>query len=297
MANAGRTAGASPNLTISPLTISPSHHLAMAPPSPSFAELEAVERDAWIDLYAAAPEAVRQALGIDCRVLDGGALLLCRGIDHIQFNRVAALGVTEPARAETLALALAEFARAGVRNWIVQAPEQAVGLAEACARHGLQPHPRAWVKFQRPVAAVDSPTRLSLREAGPADAPAFGATAAAAFGMPAAVGAWLAALVGRPRWHCFLALDAAEAVAAGAVYVAGAGSWLGIGGTLASHRRLGGQLALLAARIRHAAQAGCAWLTTETGRPNPGEAAPSYQNIQRAGFRVAYVRPNLTRPA
>jgi hypothetical protein len=33
----------------------------------------------------------------------------------------------------------------------------------------------------------------------------------------------------------------------------------------------------------------------KTGLPHPGEAGPSYHNIQRAGFVTAYVRPNLTR--
>jgi hypothetical protein len=262
---------------------------------PSFADIELIERDACIDMYAAAPEGVRRALGIDCRPIDEGALLLCRGIDHIQFNRLASIGVREPARAETVKLAVAEFERAAVKNWIVQAPAQASGLAEACAQCRLEPHPRSWVKFQRPAAAIELSTRLSVREAGASDAQAFGATAAAAFQMPPIVVDWLAALVARPRWHCFLALDGTLPVAAGAVYIDGPGAWLGIGGTLPEHRKQGAQSALLAARITRAALSGCAWVSTETGLPHPGEAGPSYHNIQRAGFATAYVRPNLTR--
>lgn len=246
-------------------------------------------------MYAAAPEGVRKALGLDCRPIDDGALLLCRGIDHIQFNRLAAIGVREPARAETVAFAVAEFEGAGLKNWIVQVPAQASGLADACAQYGLEPHPRSWVKFQRPAAAIELPTSLCLREAGASDAQAFGVTAAAAFAMPAIVVDWLAALVARPRWHCFLAFDGALPVAAGAVYVDGRGAWLGIGGTLPAHRKLGAQSALLAARITRAAHSGCSWASTETGLPHPGEAGPSYHNIQRAGFAIAYVRPNLTR--
>jgi GNAT superfamily N-acetyltransferase len=262
---------------------------------PSFADLELIERDACIDMYAAAPEGVRKALGLVCRPIDDGVLLVCRGIDHIQFNRLAAIGWREPARAETVARAIAEFEGAGVKNWIVQAPAQANGLAKACAQLGLQPHPRSWVKFQRPAAAIELPTRLSLREASASDAQAFAATAAAAFQMPPIVVDWLAALVARPRWHCFLAWDGALPVAAGAVFMDGQGAWLGLGGTLPTHRKLGAQSALLAARITRAAHLGCAWASTETGLPHPGEAGPSYHNIQRAGFATAYVRPNLTR--
>jgi hypothetical protein len=50
---------------------------------------------------------------------------------------------------------------------------------------------------------------------------------------------------------------------------------------------------LLAARINAVIAGGCTLLTTEIGIPHAGEAAPSYANIQRAGFAVAYPHPNL----
>jgi hypothetical protein len=113
--------------------------------------------------------------------------------------------------------------------------------------------------------------------------------------MPAIVTDLFGALVGRRRWHCFLALENSTPVGAGVVYINGPYAWLGIAGTLSSRRRLGAQSALLAARISNAAELRCTWLTTETGLPHPGEAAPSYCSIQRGGFQIAYVRPNLTR--
>jgi hypothetical protein len=93
-----------------------------------------------------------------------------------------------------------------------------------------------------------------------------------------------------------LAWDGDTPIATGAVFVSGRAAWLGIGATLATHRRQGAQSAMLAARVGIAAQAGCRTITTETGIPQPGEAGPSYVNIQRAGFRIAYRRPNLRRP-
>jgi hypothetical protein len=47
------------------------------------AQIEAVERDGWLDIYAAAPAPLRSALGVAQRPVDDGALLICRAIDHL----------------------------------------------------------------------------------------------------------------------------------------------------------------------------------------------------------------------
>ena len=45
-------------------------------------------------------------------------------------------------------------------------------------------------------------------------------------------------------------------------------------------------------RARDAAAQGCRWLTVETAEEKWEKPAPSYRNMVRAGFRVAYSRPN-----
>ena len=54
---------------------------------------------------------------------------------------------------------------------------------------------------------------------------------------------------------------------------------------------------MLAARIAAGLAEGCRGFVTETGRPLPGEDAPSFRNIERAGFRPVYERPSLWRPS
>ena len=260
------------------------------------AQIEAIERDAWLDIYAAAPPPLRSALGIMQRRVDDGALLICRAIDHLQFNRLGYLGITAPARAEAVDAALADFDAAGVKNWIIHVTPGADALNAVCAARGLTPHPRTWAKFMRDNRAAPTvATSLTVREVDAAGGRAFGATAAQGFGMPPAVGDWLAALAGRPRWRCFVGFDGDTPAAAGALFIDGGCAWLGIGATVGSHRKQGAQSAILAARINAAVASGCTLLTTETGIPQPGEPAPSYANIQRAGFAVAYPRPNLGR--
>jgi GNAT superfamily N-acetyltransferase len=165
-----------------------------------------------------------------------------------------------------------------------------------CEARGLVPHPRTWAKFIRGNDLATVSTRLNVREASLQDGDAFGHIVAQTYGLPTTAAQWMTALVGRPHWHCLMAFDGDAPVAAGAVYVGGEAAWFGLGATLPSHRRLGAQSALLAARVETAARHGCRVLTTETGVPHPGEAGPSYHNIQRAGFRIAYLRPNLRRP-
>jgi hypothetical protein len=269
---------------------------APAPVAPSVvAEIERIERDAWADIYAAAPNDIRQALGISHQAVDDGLLLICRALDHIQFDRLGGLGVASPARAEALDQAIAAFDAAGVKNWVVHVAANATALDWLCAARGLTAHPRTWAKFVRGAEPATTRNDLVVREIGRDEADAFGATAASAFGLPSIVGRWLSVLPGRPRWQCFMAFDGNDPMTAGALYLDGRTAWLGVGGTIASRRGRGGQSAVLAARINAARAAGCSLLTTETGIPQPGEAAPSYGNIQRAGFRVAYPRPNLRR--
>lgn len=260
------------------------------------AQIEMIERDAWLDMFAAPSKEVAAKLGLEHRALDGGALLISRTLDNLQFNRLASLGVTAPVREETFDAAIAAFGNAGVRNWVVHVAEGATSLLELCRRRGLVPHARTWAKFVRGPDKPEARTSLAIERIGREDAAAFGSVASKAFGMPPLTAEWLASIVGRPRWHCFMACEGGVPIAAGVAFIDGKAAWLGIGGTLASHRGRGAQSALLAARIEAAAREGCTVLTTETGVPHPGEAAPSYGNIQRAGFRLAYARPNFCRP-
>jgi GNAT superfamily N-acetyltransferase len=258
--------------------------------------IEAIERDAWADMYAAAPDEVRAALRIEERVIDDGALLIVGAVDNLQFNRLAGLGFVRPPSSTALDEAIAGFDAAGLRDWIIQVPEFSIGLGELCEARGLTPHPRTWAKFHRDATPVPAPpTSLSIEEVAADRGAAFGAVAAAGFGLPPIIGQWLAALPGRAGWRCFVGFDGPTPVAAGALFVNGRAAWLGIAATLPAYRGRGGQPAILAARIEAARLAGAEALTTETGIPHDNEPAPSFNNIQRAGFKIAYRRPNYRR--
>ena len=262
-----------------------------------YRDIERVERDAWLDLYAAAPLDAAAELDLGYALKGDAALLIMRQVDALTFNRLACLGVLSPAQPEALDKTIAAFDEAGVRNWVVQVPEGETALEALCGARGLSPHRRVWAKFVRRPGVISAQTSLEVRTIGPEHAPAFGEIAAGVFGLPPAAAKWFSALVDRPQWTCFMAFDGDTPVATGALFVEGDCGWLGVGATLGAYRQRGAQSALLAARIAHATAAGVRIMTTETGIPHPGESGPSYGNIQRAGFGIAYLRPNFCRPA
>jgi hypothetical protein len=52
----------------------------------------------------------------------------------------------------------------------------------------------------------------------------------------------------------------------------------------------------MARRIHDAVAMGSEWLVTETGEDLPERPNPSFRNMMRAGFLVAYQRRNYLRP-
>ncbi len=140
-------------------------------------------------------------------------------------------------------------------------------------------------------------TDLRVEAAEPKNADVFARTFLSGYGAPAGLAELVAALVGRPGWHCFIAFDGDAPAATGALYARGALCWLGVAATLPACRRRGAQGALLAARIRRAAEIGCTRLVTETGERTGDRPSVSYRNILRSGFAESYVRPNFVAPA
>lgn len=244
------------------------------------------ELEAFRDLYAAAPPEV------GARTTEiGGAL--CLRLDPLSavtmFNRVLCLGLEAPATDEQLDEAL-EFLQ-GVQAYVTVAPgAEPQDLDERLEARGLAPD-RGWTKFSRSTA--DPPqVRTALRVERDESGEAFAEAATRGFEVPDLFLDWLRRLPGRDGWQCFVAFDEDVPAAAGALFIRGNVGWNGIGATVPEQRGKGGQSALLAARIKAAAEAGCEVVVTETGEPVDGVPNGSYRNILRAGFEPVYVRAN-----
>ncbi|WUD72773.1 GNAT family N-acetyltransferase [Streptomyces sp. NBC_00510] len=157
------------------------------------------------------------------------------------------------------------------------------------------------VKFAAPVEDVIAAGRslrlgdgLSVEVVRPRHAAEWARTVATAMGIggrcfpPAAV-----ATTGHPSWRPFGVWDGeGNIVAGGNVRIHGRVASLFAGGTLPQARDLGAQGALIHARALAAREAGCEWLVVETGPSTPEDPNPSYRNMLRYGFGIAYRRPS-----
>jgi GNAT superfamily N-acetyltransferase len=252
---------------------------------------ELVELEAYRRFFAAGPGAQTASIG-------GAAALALPGIPSTMLNRVTGLGLVEPATEEHLDDIAAFFEPFGVEYAIAIAPQaQPAELTGLLAERGFASG-YAWTKFTRAAdEAAASITDLRVELVGPERGQDFALVVLEAYEMAASAAGLLAVAPELEGYSCFVAYADEEPAAAGVVVVLGETAWLGFGSTRPAFRRRGGQRALFAARARRALELGATTLVTETGELLPGRPNTSYRNIQRAGFRPAYVRPNFLAPA
>lgn len=264
-------------------------------PDPStILAMEMGETRAWTDFYAAIPGSLRETLGAQVDEWQAAAVLRMRGIDYADFNRAIGLGVRTPATPGDIERIVDGFRADSIRQFLIHlAPSpQQQQLRQWAAAAGLKPK-RAWVKlFRHTEPPIALATEFTVREALSGDAEHLGQVACAGFGMPPALTEWIAALAGRPGWRHFLAWEGDTPVAGGSLFLHGKTAWLGLASTLPEKRRRGAQGAIMAARIRTAIEAGAELIFTEAAQDLPRKPNPSFHNMLRAGFSVAYVRDN-----
>ena len=209
-------------------------------------------------MFAAVPDDVAAELGVAMLELVDSLAVRVRFLSgSSEVNH--AVGISTAEQLDRLAGFYGE-----TRHAVSPRPE--VDLDATLRERGYEPG-YAWIKFSRdvddpPPASSTDLEIVEVAEDGGAD---FGRAAVEGYGMPRRFAEWLACLPGRDGWHCFVAYDGSEPAAGGAVHVFEDVGWLGLGATRPEFRRRGAQSAILAARIRRAAELGCRLVVTETG--------------------------------
>ena len=259
--------------------------------------IERIEAQAWLDHYGSAPQSTVLGLGLRVRDLDGIALLACDRVDSLLRNRVIGAGMLAQATPQRVQAILAHFAGSeqgfAINLSPFAEPSDTVARLQAL---GFQTffHHLKWVRGAHPPAKLDTSVRVTRITA--ADAVRFVDTVQAdGTTDPPAERAWSSSLVGRAGWTHLLAWDGDEPIGGATVFVNGDTAWLGQAHTRAEFRRRGAQQALIAERIRVAAEAGATLLTVDTAPDWPELPGESRRNVARAGFRVAYERQSYIR--
>lgn len=266
--------------------------------------IEKVEREAWFDMYAAAPDDYMQSSKLASARLGASIVLADHGTPIAEFNRVLGIGIDEPASEKELEQVIAWLNEHAAPSYALQVAPTAhpEAIGEWIEARGLQLAGNGWAKHYRDASPVEEhpiPTALEVKRAKPHHASDFGNVAQAGFGLPVPIAAWLSALAGRPNWHVYVAYEGQVPVACGAMFVENNWAWLGVDATLADYRGRGAQNALIKQRLADGIAAGVIGFTAETGQPPEGQAElhKSYCNYVRAGFKQAYVRPNYVTKA
>jgi GNAT superfamily N-acetyltransferase len=255
---------------------------------------EAAEAEAWADVALGVTASEGDRLTADVRRIGTACVAVAAGIDSHLINRVIGLGVARPATEADIDDVLALYREHGLSSFAVSlAPKAAPGaLAHWLAERGLG-RSSTDAKLWRPVGGAPRlRTDLRIELVGADRVADFACINCAAWRTPTEFLPWFEASVGRECWYHYLAFDGADPVAAGALFVTKGVGWLGFGATLPNYRKRGAHGALLARRIRDAAQLGCEIVVTETRAVTTKGPSPSYRNMVRAGFELAYRRPN-----
>lgn len=264
----------------------------MSTPELSPSVTEGVEAEVMYQFVSGAPQAIRARLGISTTRIGGGVALSVRNDPSNYWSKALGFGFTEPVTAELIA-ELIDFYRAnrGPLGVIQIAPSaRPANWDEIVADHGLQAGGQIHKHAARIDALQHGSSDLRVDEITPEQADQWATVMLTSFGMPLeGLVEMTAATVTNPAFRGFAAWDGDRIVATGNLLIQGRVASLHAGATAPDHRGRGAQSALIAARAKAAAAAGCEWVVAETGM-----TGSSLNNMRRAGLHSLYTRQNWT---
>lgn len=213
----------------------------------------------------------------------------CR--DFGMYNRVFALGVGKPTTEEEVEHVVNLYRRANLPFLVRLSPDaQPSALLHWLEARGvLFDQARNSARFySQPRSPICLTSPFSIQVVESVEAADFARIAC--LDHHPTLQTWLLATIGRPGWHHYLAFDAEVPIATGVLYVQERIGWLGWAVTLPDHRRKGVHQALLVHRLNEAMRMGCTLVSAETRGETKDAPNPSYHNLQRLGFQLAYLR-------
>lgn len=262
---------------------------------PPFAALENAESDAWAEILRNVVPAFRDRFGLQLAHVAGAFTVLApKGEDIASLNRVWLPGVAATVTSQALEEIIAHARALGRSRFVAHCPTWAAS-PEFMTKHGFRQRP-SMTKLARRASMNVPESPIRIEEVGRADAELFGQLAAHGNASVAdthglLLQPWMSdafnSTVGSPGWKHYFAFFGDTPVATAGLRMHRGFAWNCLASTLSEFRGRGVQLALLNRRIHDAAEAGCEWIVAEAFADSS-----SLRNQQRAGFEIAYERPN-----
>lgn len=254
--------------------------------------VETSEANMFLTVMGNLPAELVAEYGAGCQEVGGAVAQFFAKMPAVFFNRVTGLGIQKPAT-EVMVDELIQFygRRQTPFGFDISPSAQPTQLTEWLLKRGLRPGYNLAKVIRGTEPAPHIETDLIIEPVTEANAVHFAHVAVGGFGMPDWMAPLFEVLATLPNIYSYLAYADDKPAAIGSMYVGDNVAALFNGATLPEYRRRGGQGAIMARRIQDAIAMGCQWLTTETGEESPEAPNPSYHNMLRTGFHLAYLRP------
>ncbi|NPD67081.1 GNAT family N-acetyltransferase [Lichenicola cladoniae] len=265
---------------------------------------EAVQRKAWRLLSHAAPPDLVDTLGIQYKEVGSTLYQGALGVPGAQFNKVFSFGLDGDLTASSVAAAADWLGLACCERSLLMVPAEGsdTRVDGILLANRFQRFPLDIAIFHMDATDMPDLSRSSgihVGTVGLENAAEFGGVLSEGLEAPAAA-SWLATFaIGRPGLTAYLAYEGSVPVGAAALFIDGEWGWLFIAAVRPDYRNRGAQTALLARRLEDGRKAGVRTFNIGALRPAPGhgDVFASYRNIERAGFKLAYNRPNYILPS
>jgi hypothetical protein len=258
------------------------------------ATVEAVEIDAWEDMFRAAPAAFAKSAGVSARRVAGALVIQWASTGRRYFSRAIGLGVVEPVTPDDVDAILGDYRDAGIDMFLLQSQPD-------CRPHDYE----EWLR-ERGLQPFDVQDRV-VRGGAPLSSAANGRFTVERVERPAAdewseflqrvyrldTGNWLPELVDRPAWHQYVAREEGRIVGARGMYVGPRRiAWLGMDGPVPGVMTddYEADAALCARMVADGLRDGARGFIADIEAPSPDRDTPAYGYFERLGFRIPYAR-------
>ncbi len=253
--------------------------------------VESAEQAMWQIGWSSAPPEMQHELNLHLYTGGGAQATVIETFPVAFFNRVIGLGIQQPATEALVDEIIAFYSQYAVPWAISLSPlAKPSDTADWLAARGFK---RAgslakMIRGSEPPPTIETDLRVARVDSR--NAAQFADVNRRAFEMPQWYAAMVEVMLQQEGVYGYIAYDGDEPAGSGLLVVSGEVGGLYSGATLPAYRRRGAQGAIMAQRIRDGLDLGCRWFSTETDAETQQSPNPSYHNMLRTGFELAYLR-------